>query len=295
LTAVQELLSRDDWRRLERLVLSSRAAANSPQPGRRRGAHRGYSVEFHDYRQYEPGDDPRDIDWTLYGRLDRLFLRLFRAESELTAHLLVDTSASMGTGLPAKLTFAAKVAAAIAYVVASNEERVGLATFGGALTHVIEPQRGRAHAGRILRTLAGVTSAGASDFTRSLQQYANLPDRRGMAIVITDAFSPAGVEQGLAYLAYRGFEVALLHVLADEELAPDVDDVVELSDVEEAGGPLVADVATVAAYRRELQAFTDRLEQFCAARRMLYLRSTSSATFDGFVAHALGGGLWEPR
>jgi len=292
---VPELLSRDDWRRLERLVLASRAAAASPLPGRRVGAHRGYSVEFHDYRPYEPGDDPRDIDWTLYGRLDRLFLRLFRAESELTVHVLVDASASMGTGRDSKLAFASKVAAALAYVVAANQERVGLAVFAGDLRQVIAPGRGRVHAGRIVRALGALEAGGASDFNRSLRQYANLPNHRGLAIVITDAFAPAGIEEGLAYLVYRGFEVMLLHVLADEELAPVLHEPVELVDVESGGAPIAADAATVAAYRKELDAFIRGLEGFCAPRRILYLRASSSSTFDEFAAQAMRGGIWEPR
>lgn len=290
-----DLLTRDDWQRLERLIVSVRAATASPLPGRRSGTHRGYSVEFHDYRAYEPGDDPRDIDWTLYGRLDKLFLRLFRAESELTAHVLVDTSASMRCGAADKLTFASRVAAAIAYVVASNQERVGLATFADGLRQVIEPRRGRAQAGRILQALSGVRGEGPSNFTRSLQQYANLPNRRGLAIVITDAFAAEGVEAGLAYLAYRGFEVTLLHVVADEELKPQLDDVCELVDLEAGGMPLTADGSAVAAYRRALEAFTAQLEAFCVARQILYLRAPSSTPFEAFVAQGLRGGMWQPR
>ncbi len=290
-----DLLSREDWQRLERLVLCSRAAATVPLPGRRTGAHRGYSVEFHDYRAYEPGDDPRDIDWTLYGRLDRLFLRLFRAESELTAHLLVDTSGSMGLGRPDKLTFAARLAAAVAYVVASSQERVGLAAFTSGLDLVIEPRRGRAQAGRILDALGGLRAGGASDFMRSLQQYGGAPNRRGLAIVISDAFAPDGVREGLAYLAYRGFEVTLLHVLSDDELEPDLDDVVELTDIEGRGAPLTADPFAAVAYRQALATYLGDLERFCASQRIVYLRAASSMAFDAVVAHGLRAGMWQPR
>ena len=290
-----ELLSRDDWQRLERLVLCARTAATAPLPGRRTGAHRGYSVEFHDYRAYEPGDDPRDIDWTLYGRLDRLFLRLFRAESELTAHLLVDTSASMGLGAPSKLVFASRLAAAVAYVVASNHERVGLATFGPGLGRVIEPRRGRAQAGRILDALAGTVAGGGSDVARSLQQYASVPGRRGLAIVISDAFPPDGMQEGLAYLAWRGFEVTLLHVVSDEELTPELDDPVELHDVEGGGTALTVDGAALGAYQRALGAYLAELERFCAAHRILYLRASSSMQFDTVIAHGLRAGMWQPR
>jgi uncharacterized protein (DUF58 family) len=292
---VSELLSREDWTRLERLVLCARSAATAPLPGRRTGAHRGYSVEFHDYRAYEPGDDPRDIDWTLYGRLDRLFLRLFRAESELTAHLLLDTSASMGLGTPSKLTFASRVAAAIAYVVGSNQERVGLATFASALDRVIEPRRGRAQAGRILDALAAARAEGASDFARALRQYASVPGRRGLAIVVSDAFAPAGVRDGLAYLAWRGFDVTLLHVVSDEELTPDLDDAVELRDVEGGAASLTVDGAALETYRRALAEYLQGLERFCASQRILYIRASSAMAFDDVVAHGLRAGMWMPR
>lgn len=291
-----DLLTRDDWRRLERLVLSARHAAASPLPGRRPGLHRGYSVEFHDYRAYEPGDDPRDIDWTIYGRLDRLFLRLFRAESELTAHVLLDTSGSMRVGAADKFTFARKVAAAISYVVASNQERVGLASFASRLTHVVPPQRGRGQAARILQLLGGLRAEGGSDPSRALLQYGNLPQRRGLAIVITDGFAPDGCEKGLAYLAYRGFEVTLVHVLADEERAPAIADVVELVDIEgEGGAPLTIDASALGAYQRQLEAFTSQLERFCLARGIVYIPAVSSMPFDVLVEQGLRAGMWQPR
>jgi uncharacterized protein (DUF58 family) len=171
-----------------------------------------------------------------------------------------------------------------------------LARFGAGLTSVIPPRRGRAQAARIVEMLQAVRPGGASDFTHSLREYANLPDRRGLAIVITDGFSPSGCDESLAYLVWRGFEVVLVHVLAEEELSPDFGGVVEVVDVEDDRcSPVIVDNATVAVYRHRVEEFTRRLDAFCAARGILYLKAVSSTPFHEVVAQGLRAGLWERR
>ena len=180
--------------RLERFVMASRAAISSPMTGRRPGLGKGFSVEFADYRVYHPGDDLRYVDWNVYRRMGKLFLRLFRAESELTLHVLVDTSRSMGYGAADKLDFTRRVAAALAFVGVSNQDRVSLATFSNKLHTVIPAGRGRPHLFRLFETLESVQPEGKSDLTCSLREYADYSRTSGLAVVLSDCFDPGGYE-----------------------------------------------------------------------------------------------------
>ena len=139
----QKLLDEDFLRRIEKLEITSKKIFRGRMKGERRSRKRGQSAEFADYRNYSHGDDFRYIDWNLYGRLDRLFLKLFLEEEDLHVHVLVDTSLSMGFGEPKKLDYARKVAAAIAYVGLANLDRVQVHAFGPGMTTETGALRGK--------------------------------------------------------------------------------------------------------------------------------------------------------
>lgn len=300
-----DLLSPDFVSHLERLSLAAKASFSSRLPGPRLGLARGDSIEFDDYREYHPGDDLRHVDWTIYARLGRLFLRLFRTESSLTVHLIVDTSASMAfashdTTRPGratcKLDHAARLAAALAYVGIRNGDRVGLATFAGGLGRVLPPHRGKPQLLQLFEALGSATPAGASLINTSLRQYAEAADRTGVAVVLTDAFAPEGCQEGLRYLAWKQFDVTLVHVLDPAELEPRLDDDTELVDLEEDGrGPIRVDASVLEAYRQRVREFTAALEAFCATEHVGYIPALTSASFDDLVIRCVQAGLLRPH
>ncbi len=274
-------------------MLASRAATSSPLPGRRPGRGKGFSVEFADYRNYCPGDDLRHVDWNVYRRMGKLFVRLFRAESELTLHVLVDTSRSMGFGEADKLEFARRVAAALAFVGVASLDRVSLATFSDRLHTVIPSRRGRPHLFHIFEALEETQPSGHSDLNQALRQYADHSRTSGLAVVLSDCFDPRGLEEGLRYLAYKRFEVSLIHVMAAEEIEPRIEPGAELRDLEdEDGPPILVDDGSVEAYRRRFDKFRRSLESFCMSNDIQYVPAVSSASFDDWVSEFLRRGIW---
>ena len=278
---------------LERFVTASRAAISSSMPGRRPGRGKGFSVEFADYREYSPGDDLRYVDWNVYRRMGKLFLRLFRAESELTLHLLIDTSRSMGYGADDKLDFSRRVAAALAFVGVSNLDRVSLATFSDKLHTVLPARRGRAHLFQVFKVLESVQADGPSNLNRALREYGDYSRTSGLVVILSDFFDPGGCEAGLQYLSYKKFGVALVHVVAEEEVRPPSDSSVELMDLEDAGAPPISgDPRSVEQYKIRFQEFRHSLESFCKANDMNYVPAHSSAGFEDWVFEFLRRGVW---
>src|SRR3990167_3625461 len=165
--AGQELLSTDFLAQLERLTLLSRRSFRGRVKGERRSPRKGMSVEFSDYRPYGRGDDLRYVDWNIYGRLDRLYVKLFVDEEDLCLHLLLDASASMGVGEPSKLAYAARLAAALGFVGLVNHERVGVGALRGRLAEGWAPARGRTQAVPLMDFLGRLRSGGGTSLNES--------------------------------------------------------------------------------------------------------------------------------
>ena len=290
-------LLRDHAHALDRLELVSRSPGTVPGVGRRRGSRTGSSVDFADYRKYNSGDDVRYVDWNIYARLRKLFLRQFRAESELAVHLLLDTSKSMDFGTRNKLRFAAHLAAALSYVALGRQDRVGLATFSDRLHQVLPPQRGSRHLPRILSLLDTARPAGASDFDRAFRAYPARASSRGVLVVLSDCFCAQGYQTALRCLAFAGFEVVVIRVLADEELFPSFDDeAVELRDLENADAPgLTVEHDTLERYCREMDTHSRTLAAFCASVGVPFVQTTSSLTFEELTYRLLRAGIWRNR
>jgi uncharacterized protein (DUF58 family) len=284
------MLSAAEAGQLDRFALAAHGAAASAA-GRRPVDARGYSVEFHDFRHYQPGDDPRAIDWTIDARLRQLVVRLYRAEGHVPLHLLVDTSASMGIGAPAKLTTATRVAAALGYVAAKQKDPMALATFASSIEMRAPLAAGRPQLLRVLETLAALQPRGRSAFDRALTDYATIARGPGLGVVISDFLSPSATFDGLRLLAHRGLSLVAVHVLADEELQPDLDGDVELVDAEGTAPPLVVGPADVEAYLARLERSSRDLRTFCAQHRAGYVLVRASSGFEHLVAGCVTGGI----
>jgi uncharacterized protein (DUF58 family) len=274
-------------RRLERLQLVSNRTHGAASHGGRRSKQRGTSVEFADYREYTRGDDLRQIDWNVYGRSERLFVKLREDEESLTVHLLVDCSRSMDFGRHNKLQYARKVAAALGYAALASQDRVEAAGFGERITSHLPPLRAKGQTGRLFNFLADLRPAGATDLTSALRAYASMHRRSGLVVLISDLLNPGGLE-GLASLLDRGFEAILLHVLDPVETDPDASGEVELHDRETGERlRLSIDPATVDAYRRRLNDWLAETEAFCAKRLVRYLTVSTAMPLDELIFRQL--------
>lgn len=275
---------------LERLSLASRRTLRGRSKGERRSPRKGQSVEFSDYRPYGIGDDLRYVDWNIYGRLDRLHVKLFVEEEDLCLHLLVDASASMDFGQPTKLAYAARVAAAVGFVGLINLERVGVGVLRDRVSEGWPPTRGRNQFVALAEFLVGLRAGGPTNLNQSLAAYAMRAREPGLAVIFSDLLDPQGFETGIRALLERRFEVHVVHVLAPEEVNPALSGDLRLHDSETGEvRELTVDGEALRGYRDRLAHFLERVEGFCRSQEIGYRRVGTDTPVETFVLSHLRG------
>ena len=291
--------------RLERLHLLSRRAFAGQSRAERRSHKLGSSLEFADYRNYTSGDDLRSVDWNIYGRSDKLFLKLFEEEEDLHVYLLVDASASMRWTAadprtnaplrPSKLDLARQVAGALAYLGLANLDRVNIHYFSENLGPDLGLGRGKSHFHRALQYLDRPPGeSGQTNLARSLRAFGQKTKRRGLVLILSDFFDPRGYEESLSYLLYQRFEIQLVQLLDPAELNPRLRGDLRLTDSETGQAyEVTANEGLIRAYEREVTTFLDGLDKFCRQRQIGYRRATTDVSFEDFMLRTLrnGGGL----
>jgi uncharacterized protein (DUF58 family) len=273
---------------LERVSLLSRRPFRGRVKGERKSPRKGQSVEFFDYRPYGVGDDLRYVDWNVFGRLDRLHVKLFLDEEDLRVHLLLDASASMGVG--GKLRYAQRLAAALGFVALVNLERVGVTVLRDRAAEGWPPARGRSQFVPLLEFLSRVEAGGATGLRRALEGYAIRSREPGIAILLSDLFDPSGFEAGLRALVERRFDVHVVHILAPEDVDPPFGGDLRLLDSETGElRELTVDGEALRSYRQRLQEFMDGAETFCRTREIGYRRVVTDTTLEAFMLGQLKG------
>ena len=286
----QDLLSSEFLTQLDRLALVSRRVFRGRARGERKSPRKGMSVEFSDYRQYGVGDDLRYVDWNIYGRLDRLYLKLFVDEQDLCLHLLLDGSGSMSFGEPPKLRYAARLAAALGFVGLVNLERVGMAVVRDRMAEGWSPTRGRARFLSLLDFAGRLRAGGPTGLSEGLAGYALRSPEAGVAVLISDLLDPAGYERGLKALLERRFDVHVIHVLAREEMDPVLAGDLQLTDAETGEvRDLTMDGQALGDYRQRLAEFLGRAESFCSSNEITYHRVTTDTPVEQMVLRQLKG------
>lgn len=263
-------------RQLERLLLLVRAPVRGGLKGGRRSVKRGQSVEFADYRDYTPGDDLRQLDWNVYARLERLLVKLFVEEEDLTVTLLVDASASMAGGHPEKLRFAKRAAAALGYVGLASEDKISVSALGGRAARRQVALRGSGRVFRLLTALSGIAVAeGPTDLVAAARHAAAQLRGRGLIVLFSDLLDP-GAETVIRDLAATGSELVILHILGPDEIDPPIEGDLRLVDAESGDQvDVTLDLATVDAYRSRLAAWQAGLTDLAARRAAAYVPLTS--------------------
>lgn len=301
----EPLLSARLLHQLEQLELQARRRSRSAGRGERRSKARGQSVEFADHRNYVLGDDLRYLDWNLYGRLDRLFVKLYEEERELPVQIFLDASESMRFGTPTKFEFARRIAAALGYVALCGFDRVTVRVFpdpesvpGDDASAAAAAQRGyrsalRSVRGRksalgFLRDLARVTAGGAADWNGALRRGALETRQAGAAVVISDLLDPRGYSAGLDALIGRGFHVHVVQVLAPEELNPTTFGDLRVVDSEGDGEEEVTfGKYRLKAYRQVVANYTQALREYCSNRGIGFFRVASDASLEDLLLKEL--------
>ena len=293
------ILTPELLRRLEQFQLLAARRTKSSAKGERRSKARGQSVEFADHRNYTHGDDFRYLDWNLYGRLDRLFVKLYEEERELPVRIFLDASESMSFGQPPKFDFARQIAAAIGYVALSGFDRVSVIPFPdipsdanrgaeqasrGALRSV----RGKKSSMQFFRNVNALTASGAADFNQALRRGALEAKQSGVAVVLSDFLDPAGYEPGLTALIGRGFQVNAVQILAPEELNPTTYGDLRLVDSETGGLQEVTfGKYRLKAYQQTVQKYIQRLREFCQPRGIRFFTAGSDTNLEELLLKQL--------
>ena len=279
------MLTAQEVQLLDRLTLgSSPDSVSAIASGMRRARQQGTGLEFHEFRPYQLGDDPRSIDWTVEARLDQLVVRVARAEGHARLHLLIDSSASMGIGSPSKMGCALKTAAALAYVALDRREPASACVFNERIVQHVAPAAGRAHLFRILALLQRVTAEGASSIDDSIMAFGSTLCGPGVVAVLSDFLAPQEPMLGFRYLRHRGLTPVAIQILADEDTAPEINELTTLVDVEEpAAPPLVVTPDSVTAYRQRVEGRIDALRAFCARHACPYVLVRPSTSFTGVL------------
>jgi uncharacterized protein (DUF58 family) len=286
----QDLLSAEFLAQLERLSLISRRTFRGRVKGERKSPRKGISVEFSDYRPYGAGDDMRYVDWNIYGRLDRLYLKLFVDEEDLRLHILLDASASMAFGEPTKLAYGVKLAVVLGFVGLVNLERVGVSVLRDRMAEGWSPARGRDQVLPLMDFLGRLRAGGGTSLNEGLAQYALRAREAGLAIVISDLMDEAGYERGLKALLERRFDVHVIHLLASEEMNPAFGGDLRLVDAESREiRDLTLDGEALRVYRQRLRDFLERAERFCLGREISYHRVVTDRPVEEFVLQQLKG------
>src|SRR3989442_4092652 len=278
------LLNPELLRRLEQFQLLAARRAKSSAKGERRSRARGQSVEFADYRAYVHGDDFRFLDWNLYGRLERLFVKLYEEERELPVRIFLDASESMTFGEPPKFDFARQVAAAVGYVALCGFDRVSVIPFPDtpadanhselgarsaalAARGALRSVRGKKSSMQFFQNLGALTASGRADLNQALRRGALEARHAGVAIVLSDFLDPAGYEVGLNALVGRGFQVNAVQILAPEELSPTTFGDLRMVDAETGDQREVTfGKYRLKAYQQTVRYFWKRLKEYCSAR-----------------------------
>ncbi len=250
--------------------------------GHRRSPNRGSSAEFAEYKEYLPGDDLRFIDWNLYARLDRLYIKKFHNEEDLNVSILLDASQSMGVGTPSKFDHARKIAAAIAYIALQHQDNARLYTFSQSLDQVSEGGFRRGHIHRLMGFLEKSAPAGRTlSFEEVVTRFLLKNRRPGVVFLLTDALFGEDLFRGLKRLAHRGFETNLVQILSPEEMTPDLAGPLELVDAEDQSRVnLTVNNQVLTLYEEVLRETIDELKGFLTRQGMRYHQSLTNTPFE---------------
>ena len=287
-TPDEPLLSPRLLAQLERLELVTRKMFRGQVKGERRSRRKGQSVEFADFRNYVPGDDLRFIDWNLYARLEKLFLKIFMEEEDLHFYALFDASGSMEFGDPTKLYYAKQLAAALGFVGLCRADRVKVEALGATRRFPGFALRGRHSLPRLIEYLDNVEANQNVSLEQSVKEFCLRNTGKGILVLITDLMDKGGYESALRLLVAQQMDVFVIHLLSPEEMNPEVTGDLRLVDCED------EDVAEVTIsrpllerYQTTLASFIQQARAFCTRRGMVYVATTTEKPVEELVSNYL--------
>jgi uncharacterized protein (DUF58 family) len=283
-SAGDDLFDDEFQRKLDYLAIVSRKVFAGRMRAERRTKKSGSGIEFADHRDYQPGDDFRYLDWNVYQRFERLLLRLYEEEEDLSIYLVIDASGSMAFGDGAKLKYAKKVCAALAYVGLANLDRVSIVSTSDRVMERMPQTRGKARIFKVFRFLRELEPAGVTDLEGALKGFVAQNKRRGLAVLISDLYDPAGFERGINVLRYNKFDPFVVHVTDANEGRPNLQGDVLLYDCETGDEREVTVTAKILdRFAQVHKEYLQEIERFCATRQVAYIGADVTVPFDELI------------
>lgn len=286
-----DLFDDEFQRKLEYLAIVSRRVFGGRMRAERRTKKSGSGIEFADHRDYVAGDDFRYLDWNVYQRFERLLLRLYEEEEDLSIYIIVDTSSSMGFGRNKKIVYAKRLGAALAYIGLANLDRVTIVTTTDHVMDRMPPTRGKQRIFKVFQFLRAAHADGTTDLGSALKTFVSQHKRRGLAILLSDLYDPAGFEQGINVLRYNKFEPFVLHIIDRYDAKPALRGDVRVYDCETGDEREVTVTARVLdKYREAYESYLEEVKLFCTAKQVAYVPADLSVPFDEMVLRVLRRG-----
>ncbi|HMR04583.1 MAG TPA: DUF58 domain-containing protein [Polyangiaceae bacterium] len=282
--AKADLFDEEFQKKLETLAIVSRRVFAGRQRAERRTKKKGSGIEFADHRDYVAGDDFRYVDWNVYQRFGRLLVRLYEEEEDLSVYFIVDCSTSMGFADGKKFDQARRLCAALAYVALANLDRVTIVSATDSIVARMPTTRGKGRIFKVFQFLRGIEPNGVTDLSDSLKTFVAQHKRRGLAVLISDLYDPAGFEHGINVLRYNKFEPYVIHLIDPSEARPDLKGDVRIYDCETGEEREVT--VTQKLLERMERAWNEYLvdvERFCTTRQVPYFKADVNTPFDELV------------
>jgi uncharacterized protein (DUF58 family) len=284
MSSVEKYLKPEVVRQISRLDLRAQFVVKGFLQGLHASPYHGFSVEFSEHRKYTPGDDPKDIDWLVYAKTDKYYVKKFEAETNITGYLVMDLSRSMAYTYRQQLTkfeYAVSLAAALCYLMVHQQDPVGLITFDEKIRSSLPAKSKRTQIGNVLSLLARLKPEGKTGIAQSLGQIAAMLRHRSLVMIFSDLLAePEPVLQALRRLRHRGHDVILFHILDEAETKFPFDGLVELEDPETQERVQVDARHYRDDYVAELEAFRQRFRRECFQSRIDYVALDTSMQFD---------------
>lgn len=282
--SIEKYLKPEVVRQIARLDLRAKFVVKGFLQGLHASPFHGFSVEFSEHRRYSQGDDPKDIDWLVYAKTDKYYVKKFEAETNITGYLVMDLSRSMGYTYRKEMTkfeYAICLAAAMAYLMVHQQDPVGLITFDRRVRNSIPPKSRRSQLGTLLSVLARLTPEGETDIPASLLQIAAMLKHRSLVMIFSDLLSdPEPVMQSLYRLRHGGHDVILFHILDEAEVTFPFSGLVEFEDPETQEKARIDATGFRNEYRAEVQSFCDTYKRECFQAGVDYLQLDTGTQFD---------------
>jgi uncharacterized protein (DUF58 family) len=284
MSSVERYLKPEVIRQIARLDLRAQFIVRGYLQGLHASPFQGFSVEFSEHRKYTPGDDPHDIDWLVYAKTDKYYVKKYEAETNITGYLVMDLSHSMGYTYRQELTkfeYAICLAAALCYLMVHQNDPVGLITFDQKIRNSLAPRSKRAQIGNVLSVLANLQPEGETDIAKSIIQIAAMLKHRSLVMVFSDLLTePTAAINAFRRLRHGGHDVILFHILDEAELTFPFDGLIEFEEPETSATLEVNASHFRADYLREVAAFRERYRHECFQSGIDYVPLDTSMPFD---------------